>query len=74
MVNLKRYSKAISGGVTAGLAVLMLAIQTVTGEGNVVVEAAWHVSGQEWATIFGAVLAGAGLVAASPANKTTTRR
>ena len=68
-MNFQHYNKAIYGCLTAGLAVLMLAIQTVSGDNGMVLEAAWHVTGQEWATVVGAVLAGAGLIAAAPRNK-----
>ncbi len=68
-MKIQKYNKAIYGGITAGLAAFVVAIQVVTGDSGMVVEAAWNVSGQEWATIFGAILVGGGLIAAAPANK-----
>ncbi len=69
MTILKKYSKAIFGGISAALAAYVMAIQEVRDAAGMIVDSAWHVTGQEWVVVFGALVGGLGLVALSPANK-----
>lgn len=57
--------KAVTGGLTAGAAAALTAIQEITLNG-VVVDAAFHITTNEWTVILGAVLAGLGFVYSIP--------